>query len=244
MKRFAWLSLLVVASALSPLAGSANAHTTGASAQAANDVAGTVGVNFTVHHFIRQGKHFIAHGEAVATYTPTSGEPTTVRQSFTAQVVVGPGGRALSAVAVTCPVLFLNIDKLALNLLGLHADLDKLTLTITANSKGGALGSLFCALAHTKVKLTPGKLARRLTAIAQQSGLASSGLTFTVPLQAAQQTVPAGFCEVLDLVLGPLDLNLLGLLVHLNQVHLALTADPVGGVLGSLFCALAHTKLP
>ena len=47
-------------------------------------------------------------------------------------------------------------------------------------------------------------------------------------------------CPVLDLVLGPLNLKLLGLIVNLNQVHLTITADPTGGALGTLFCGLAH----
>lgn len=46
-------------------------------------------------------------------------------------------------------------------------------------------------------------------------------------------------CSVLDLVLGPLDLNLLGLRVQLNQVHLEITAIPADGLLGQLLCALA-----
>jgi hypothetical protein len=43
-------------------------------------------------------------------------------------------------------------------------------------------------------------------------------------------------CTVLDLTLGPLDLNLLGLMVHLDTVHLVITADSEGGLLGSLLC--------
>lgn len=46
-------------------------------------------------------------------------------------------------------------------------------------------------------------------------------------------------CNVLDLTLGPLDLNLLGLEVHLNQVHLVIDANPAGGLLGQLLCSLA-----
>jgi hypothetical protein len=52
---------------------------------------------------------------------------------------------------------------------------------------------------------------------------------------ASQQAV----CNVLDLTLGPLDLNLLGLEVHLNQVHLVINANPAGGLLGQLLCSLA-----
>jgi hypothetical protein len=55
---------------------------------------------------------------------------------------------------------------------------------------------------------------------------------------ATQQAVLA--CQVLDLVLGPLNLNLLGLVVTLNQVHLNITAVPgAGNLLGNLLCAVA-----
>lgn len=46
-------------------------------------------------------------------------------------------------------------------------------------------------------------------------------------------------CEVLDLVLGPLDLDLLGLVVHLDRVHLNITAVPgAGNLVGNLLCAI------
>jgi hypothetical protein len=45
-------------------------------------------------------------------------------------------------------------------------------------------------------------------------------------------------CDVLHLELGPLDLTLLGLHVHLDQVVLDITADPTGGLLGQLLCSL------
>jgi len=48
-------------------------------------------------------------------------------------------------------------------------------------------------------------------------------------------------CEVLNLVLGPLDLNLLGLVVHLDQVVLNITAVPgAGNLLGNLLCAITN----
>jgi hypothetical protein len=45
-------------------------------------------------------------------------------------------------------------------------------------------------------------------------------------------------CEVLDLTLGPLDLNLLGLVIHLDTVHLDIDANPAGGLLGQLLSGL------
>ena len=47
-------------------------------------------------------------------------------------------------------------------------------------------------------------------------------------------------CPILHLDLGPLDLNLLGLTVHLNEVILDITAVPgPGNLLGNLLCAIA-----
>lgn len=48
-------------------------------------------------------------------------------------------------------------------------------------------------------------------------------------------------CNVLSLTLGPLDLNLLGLVVTLNQVVLNITAQSgAGNLLGNLLCAVAN----
>jgi hypothetical protein len=50
-----------------------------------------------------------------------------------------------------------------------------------------------------------------------------------------------GTCQILDLTLGPLDLNLLGLMVHLDTVHLNITAQSgPGNLLGNLLCGVAH----
>ena len=44
---------------------------------------------------------------------------------------------------------------------------------------------------------------------------------------------------MLDLSLAPLDLDLLGLVVHLDNVHLNITAVPgAGNLLGNLLCAV------
>ena len=57
------------------------------------------------------------------------------------------------------------------------------------------------------------------------------------PLAAA---AAAGSCQILDLTLGPLDLDLLGLQVHLDTVHLNITAQQgSGNLLGNLLCAVA-----
>ena len=61
--------------------------------------------------------------------------------------------------------------------------------------------------------------------------------TIQLPLASASSAT----CQILHLVLGPLDLSLLGLNVHLNQVVLDITATPgPGNLLGNLLCAVAH----
>ena len=55
-------------------------------------------------------------------------------------------------------------------------------------------------------------------------------------------------CPVLTLTLGPLDLNLLGLRIQLNQVNLRITAIPSplpgSGLLGDLLCGISNLLNP
>ena len=68
---------------------------------------------------------------------------------------------------------------------------------------------------------------------------AASSVTGLPPAPGTAAPAVVG-CEILDLVLGPLDLNLLGLQVHLDRVHLNITAVPgAGELLGNLLCAVA-----
>jgi hypothetical protein len=58
---------------------------------------------------------------------------------------------------------------------------------------------------------------------------------------AVTDALPGLSCQVLDLNLAPLDLNLLGLVVHLDRVHLNITAVPgAGNLLGNLLCAVTN----
>jgi hypothetical protein len=76
--------------------------------------------------------------------------------------------------------------------------------------------------------------------------------SFTAPVTAINDTslaggaspaaaaAAAGSCQILDLTLGPLHLDLLGLVVDLNQVQLHITAEQgPGNLLGNLLCAVA-----
>lgn len=69
------------------------------------------------------------------------------------------------------------------------------------------------------------------------TGLPADGTTFTAPVQ--DITTPNG-CQVLTLDLGPLHLDLLGLVVDLAPVNLDVTAVPgAGNLLGNLVCGVA-----
>jgi hypothetical protein len=53
--------------------------------------------------------------------------------------------------------------------------------------------------------------------------------------------IPSAVCTILQLHLGPLHLNLLGLRIDLAPVTLIITAVPgPGNLLGNLLCAIAH----
>ncbi|MEV6349798.1 hypothetical protein [Actinoplanes sp. NPDC051851] len=74
--------------------------------------------------------------------------------------------------------------------------------------------------------------------VSDADGAAIGTVTRTVSLPV---TVDAATCQVLNLILGPLHLNLLGLVIDLNQVHLLITAvQAPGNLLGNLLCAIAH----
>ncbi len=67
----------------------------------------------------------------------------------------------------------------------------------------------------------------------------------TTPVEDVIAGAPSGgkavaACDILNLVLGPLDLNILGLEVHLDTVVLDIVAQPgPGNLLGNLLCAVA-----
>jgi hypothetical protein len=63
-----------------------------------------------------------------------------------------------------------------------------------------------------------------------------TNLPINIPLTSTQ----GSSCQILHLELGPLDLNLLGLMIHLNRVVLDITAQSgPGNLLGNLLCAIA-----
>jgi hypothetical protein len=70
-------------------------------------------------------------------------------------------------------------------------------------------------------------------------------VSFNPNTTAASGAVQAASCDILDLVLGPLHLDLLGLVIDLNQVVLTITGTTgAGDLLGNLLCAITGLLNP
>jgi len=81
------------------------------------------------------------------------------------------------------------------------------------------------------------------------SGVATAiikGQTFTTPFKApvnialAPDQSLAAACPILDLSLGSINLDLLGLVVHTSPICLTITAHQGGGLLGDLLCGIGN----
>jgi hypothetical protein len=141
----------------------------------------------------------------------------------------GRGGR--------CNVLTLHLAPVFLELLGLQVQTSTINLNLYAQ-RGEVLGNLFCALSRAKVSFP--RAARDLNARLHGRPLSVMSASDTLPAHAAQVS-----CQVLKLILGPLHLNLLGLVVDLygqntsSPVVVTINAVPSQGLLGQLLCGLA-----
>ncbi len=155
-----------------------------------------------------------------------------------------------------CDVLTLHLAPLDLQLLGVQVQTSTINLDIYA-LHGQVLGNLFCALSRAKVTFPrTAHVARALNSRLHGRSLKvftasqSVGGARSVPglqsqwTRAAATTAPPS-CQVLRLVLGPLNLNLLGLVVDLygqtpkSPVIVTINAIPSQGLLGQLLCGLA-----
>jgi hypothetical protein len=111
------------------------------------------------------------------------------------------------------------------------------TIPITGTSVGGATFQGVYNLTSFAVR------DGQLVALGTLSGVVTNGTTVvgsvlsTVALPAA---VGATTCEILNLDLGPISLDLLGLQIDLSRVVLNITAQAgAGNLLGNLLCAVA-----
>jgi hypothetical protein len=147
-----------------------------------------------------------------------------------------------------CPILNLALGPIDLTLLGLNVLTSPICLDVTAIPGGGLLGDLLCGVANLLSGGMPiAAVFDGLSAADQTRFL--NGLTSMLDQvfdRLASNTADmTATCEILSLALGPLDLNLLGLRVELNDcaagpVTLDITAIPGGGLLGDLLCGVAN----
>ena len=112
-----------------------------------------------------------------------------------------------------------------------------ISIPVTGSGAGGTFAGTF-TLQHFAVK--QGKLvATGLVSgifTAANNTTTSVVQTVTAPVQVGDAT-----CQILHLDLGPLNLNLLGLQVSLNQIVLDITAQSgPGNLLGNLLCDVAN----
>ena len=139
-----------------------------------------------------------------------------------------------------CNVITLRLAPLDLELLGVQVKTSHISLDVYAR-KGRVLGDLFCALAHAKVTFP--RVARAMNSRLHGRSLRVIAASTSLPASAAQAQPQS--CQVLKLVLGPLHLDLLGLVVDLygktrrNPVIVTINAQPAKGLLGQLLCGLA-----
>jgi hypothetical protein len=225
-------ALAVALFAAAPASASQPAPIASAHLTPAAPAGGRLAVDLRVNRFLQQGGTTRAVGTVTATLSGAGATPTTVRQRVLLQVSSGR----------TCRILTLTLDQLNLVLLGVTVHLDPVDLRITGQRRGGVLGQLFCSLAGSRLASSRAAAVKSLNHALRERPM--HPLRFAVPTGRAAQAVPAGTCAILDLVLGPLHLNLLGLVVDLNRVHLTITGNPAGGLLGRLLCGVANAPTP
>ena len=217
----------------------------------------------TVDNLTFEGGQFLADGFVTATIKG---------QTFTARfqdVPVNLGLAADQSIAqADCPILDLELGPIVLNLLGLVVETSPICLQITAHEGEGLLGDLLCAVAHlldgglsltdilngaglvdpvTGLTIRPGLTPTQLTQLVSGlSNLLNAALNelYQAVLTAIDLIDNRHTCAILHLELGPLDLNLLGLEVELDDcangpVTVDITAvTGQGNLLGNLLCQL------
>lgn len=206
----------------------------------------------TAKRFVVDGEHAYARGPLTVRATDEDGVTRTLQRRVNLRVK-GAGPRS-------CKILTLRLAELYVDLLGLEVRTSEINLRITG-VPNKALGKLFCKLSKG-LKLNKKKLTRRAAhslnrriageelhvvrfnaRLHPQSYQGDAGSGEPTTQRAPEPDGPR--CEILDLDLGPLELDLLGLVVELygknrkSAVHVDADADPNGGILGETLCQIA-----
>jgi hypothetical protein len=159
-------------------------------------------------------------------------------------------------------ILNLHLNPISLDLLGLNVQTSSICLDITAQpGSGNLLGNLLFNVTNA-LDLNGGNLTSALSSLSPIQTLlfdlelttllngAINSATSPSAMTSTSSAVPSNACDILNLSVGPLNLNLLGLDVDLNNC-----ASPPGpvtvdvfathdGLLGNLLCDVSHLLDP
>jgi len=175
--------------------------------------------------------------------------------------------QSMTAATPSVPVLHLMLGPIHLNLLGLKVDTSQICLDISAHpGPGNLLGNLVGGLANLLNQAAPTTPAGTTSLLGSLNTLLNQVVTTTTGARssligavntalgnalgqlgnAAVTGTTAGATNILTLSVGPLNLDLLGLVVNLDNcaggpVTVAITAQPgAGNLLGNLLSGVAH----
>jgi hypothetical protein len=142
------------------------------------------------------------------------------------------GSASSSAAALADPVATTPAGTLTAPITGMTADEDAVTGTFTPLNFSKKNGKLFVrGVVDGTITDAESQTSRTFTVIRKTRVLSMNGTPATARAAAA--------CEVLDLVLAPLRLDLLGLVVNLDRIDLNITAvSGPGNLLGNLLCSV------
>ena len=209
----------------------------------------------------------VVNGQLMASGDATvvlRGRTTTVPFTVPVNITLAPG-QTNQTNSGACPVLDLALGPINLDLLGLVLETSPICLQITAHDDAGLLGDLWCSVANLLNAglsldqilagqgamdpvagiipgLTAGQIDDLLGGITDALNEALENLLDAIVTEIIQGL--RGACDILHLELGPVELNLLGLEVILDDcaggpVIVDLSAERGrGNLLGNLLCGL------
>ena len=172
------------------------------------------------------------------------------RQPFTSPITLATRDTGAPG---SCPILDLQIGPIDQNLPGFHVETSPICVAVTAIEGGGRLGDLFCRLGRLRqsgvplddilAALTSPELTAVLDLVATLVNQVLDLVTSNTLLNELRGLIQAS-CTVLDLSVGPLELNVSGLVIELDDcaggpVTVTIKAIPGVGRLGHL-CSLTE----
>lgn len=112
-----------------------------------------------------------------------------------------------------------------------------ITIPVTGSGPGGIFAGTFNLQQFTVVDGVVTAVGTLIGTLTTPTGTTSVVRNLAIPVD---PVTTQATCEILHLELGPLDLNLLGVVIHLNQIVLDIDAvSGAGNLLGNLLCAVA-----